>query len=421
MKELRFIHTADLHLSAEPKKKEKAELSLKQILQYCENVKVNAVIIAGDVFDKKQTYSSNSAVPIALKFFHKLSKLVDFVFITAGNASHDEPGSIELLHQIEPNVYAYEYPVVLAVRNNNVIDSKADSQVKDILRYTGEPLRYIDYIVSLVPYPTKASLLIEDSIDNNNANFIEKFEQIFEHIGEVTQPYTCPKLLAFHGNVVGSRLSSGQTLVSQDIMVAPSTLQKAMHHYYALGHIHCRQEVFMNGVYSGSIYNKNWGETEQKSFEVIDITQYPDLSDPTFELHKQTISLTAARPMIKMEATFEDGEFLFDEDYPAIDKGCEYRLRVSVKENDRKLITDDKISELKNIFGDDVKIEFNIIPDQRESRSEKIMTCKTLLDEVTEYATVIDADVFSTGTEENFIKPSLQTKVLELQEKGVEV
>lgn len=403
MKTLRFLHTADLHLDGDPKKKAKADLSLNQILEYCQNIKVNAVIVAGDVFDKKQSYSRNSAVPIALNFFHKLSRLVDFIFITAGNQSHDETGSIELLHQIESNVYSYEYPVVLAV----------DTQVGvfDLLKSTKQledDKTWMDYIVSLVPYPTKASLLIEDSIDNNNANFLDKFEQIFEHIGEVTSFYSCPKLLAFHGNVVGSRLSTGQTLVSQDIMVAPSTLERALHDYYALGHIHLRQFFKPNMGYSGSIYNKSWGETEQKSFEVIDF-------DPQYEIVpiNQQIMLTSARPMITIDAEFISGSFQMLNDTPGLSYGTkenfEVRFRAKVKEHERNLITEDKIQTIKNNFGDDVKIEFNIVPVERESRSEKIMSCRTLIDEVKEYAEVINQPVNGT----------VEKKVAEIQEAGI--
>lgn len=402
MKTLRFIHTADLHLDADAKKKEKAELSLQQILQYCENVKVNAVIVAGDVFEKKQSYSRNSAVPIALKFFHKLSRLVDFVFICAGNASHDEPGSIELLHQIEPNVYAYEYPVVLGVGVYGALD---------ILRVRGEIFHTpenVEYIVTLVPYPTKASLLIEDSIDNNNANFIDKFEQVFEHIGNVTLNYNCPKLLAFHGNVQGSRLSTGQTLVSQDIMVAPSTLERALHDYYALGHIHLLQEITPNMFYSGSIYNKNWGETEQKSFMVIEY----DKSDPFHtKIDIRPISLESARPMIKLDAEFVDGNLMTEAGelllYDVKDE--EYRIRIKVNENDRGSITDYVLESIRDHFGGDVKIEFNIVPVERESRSEKIMTCKTLIDEVKEYAAVIEQPINGT----------IEKKVAEIQEVGI--
>lgn len=400
MKTLRFLHTADLHLDGDPKKKAKADLSLNQILEYCQNVKVNAVIVAGDVFDKKQSFSRNSAVPIALNFFHKLSRLVDFVFITAGNQSHDETGSIELLHQIEPNVYSYEYPVCLALEKG--IDGY---RVQDILR-DDQIVNPAEYIVTLVPYPTKASLLIEDSIDNNNANFLDKFEQVFEHIGEVTQPYTCPKILAFHGNVVGSRLSTGQTLVSQDIMVAPSTLERALHDYYALGHIHLYQEIenAHNMYYSGSIYNKSWGETEQKSFQVIDFSDVE-----ATEMNVERVFLTSARPMITLDCEYKDG-FIWTEagdldDYVVNDE--EFRIRISINENERNLITEDKIQEIKNNFGEDVKIEFNIVPIERESRSEQIMHCKTLLDEVKEYATVVNESINGT----------VETKVYQIQEK----
>lgn len=400
MKTLRFLHTADLHLDGDPKKKAKADLSLNQILEYCQNVKVNAVIVAGDVFDKKQSFSRNSAVPIALNFFHKLSRLVDFVFITAGNQSHDETGSIELLHQIEPNVYSYEYPVVLHVPDDR------GWEVTDLLRQ--DKIGVADYIVTLVPYPTKASLLIEDSIDNNNANFLEKFEQVFEHIGNVTLNYNCPKILAFHGNVVGSRLSTGQTLVSQDIMVAPSTLERALHDYYALGHIHLRQFFKPNMGYSGSIYNKSWGETEQKSFEVIEFSQEFSLSVDEYEVRTEQIMLTSARPMITVDAELINGEFVWDKSLLNEEtKNAEFRFRCKVKENERNLITDDSIYYLQTLFGNDVKTEFNIVPVERTARSENIMSSRSLIDEVIEYANVIGES----------INGAIHQKVSELQEK----
>lgn len=398
MKQLRFIHTADWHADSDPKKQAKLEASLDQLVEYCSNVKVNAIIHSGDVWERSQRYQLNSGVPIVLKYLHKLAKLVDFIFITKGNNSHDEPGSISLLHQIEPNVYAYEYPVCLATWDDN------HEPVTDLLRtnWEGVVADDFDYIITLVPYPTKASLLIEDSIDNNNANFLDKFEQIFEHIGEVTQPYTCPKILGFHGNVQGSRLSTGQTLVSQDIMVAPSTLERALHDYYALGHIHLRQFFKPNMGYSGSIYNKSWGETEQKSFEVIEFIPVPM---EKFAICSEQIMLTSARPMITVDAEF-NGEFQFDMSKIDFSNMPEVRFRAKIKEDQRNLVTDEKINQLKEVFGQDVKIEFNIVPVERESRSEQIMSCKGLLDEVIEYAKVID----------HKIDNGVMTKVAQVQE-----
>lgn len=387
MKELRFLCSADWHADNDPKKLLKLESSLNQIVDYCRNNKVNAIVHSGDVWEKRQSHDQKSGVPLVYEKLRELSHLVDFIFITKGNNSHDEPGSIKLLHQLEPNIYAYEYPVVLSVMTDGNIP------VVDLLRIdcAGDPRA--DYIVSLVPYPQKSGFVTETSIDNNNADFLEKFEQLFELIGDVTQPFTCPKILGLHANVVGSRLSTGQTLVSQDIMVAPATIEKAQHDYYGLGHIHLRQELKPNMVYAGSIYNKSWGETEQKSFEVI---EFPEFNYYLFE--KKQIMLESSRPMIKIDAEFVDDDFKWDLSITDKDDtaNAEFRFRCTVKENDRKLITDEKIDFLKNFFGDDVKIEWNIIPDERESRSEEIMNCRTLLDEVTEFAKVTEFELTET-------------------------
>jgi len=398
MDKLRFIHTADWHADNDPNKQKKLEDSLKQILEYVKENKVNAVIHAGDIWEKKQIYAQNSGVPMVILYLRAISKYVDFIFITKGNNSHDEPGSVSLLYQLEENIFAYEHPVVLSVHNEDGINL-----VKDLIRYGSDPDEFTpDYIVSLIPYPQKSGFITNTSIDNNNANFLENFEQVFEHIGDITKSYTCPKLLAFHGNVVGSRLSTGQTLVSQDIMVAPSTLLKAKADYYALGHIHLRQFIYPNMGYSGSIYNKSWGETEQKSFEVVEF----DKGIMTSFI----VPLTAARPMITVDAEFVDNDFKWDLSITNnIGDNAEFRFRCKVKENERNLITDDKIEFLKNFFGEDVKIEFNIVPIERESRSERIMNCRDLLGEVIEYAKVID----------HKIDNSVMTKVAEIQEVGL--
>lgn len=397
MNTLRFIHTADWHADNDPKKQEKLRASLEQILNYVKENKVNALIHAGDIWEKKQSYADNSGVPLVILYLKAISKYVDFIFITKGNNSHDEPGSVSLLHQIEPNIYAYEHPVCLGIE---------DGKVEDMLSWIDvsyEVVRDFEYIISLVPYPTKSMFVKAQSIDLNNAEFIGMFEQIFELIGDLTQPYACPKILGFHGNVVGSRLSSGQSLVSQDIMVAPSTLRKAQADYYALGHIHLRQFFAHNMGYSGSIYNKNWGETEQKSFEVIEIDSAGLMAYP--------VELTAVKPMVTVDGEFTpestSSNFLFNDDFDIENyPNAQFRFRCKVKESDRKLLTDEKIQWLKIFFGDDVKLEFNIIPNERESRSEKIMNCKTLIDEVREYANVIEQPINGT----------IESKVAQLQE-----
>lgn len=390
MKEFRFIHTADWHSDSDPVKQRKLEASLGQMVDYCQANKVNAIIISGDVWERKQSYADNSGVPLVITYLCHLSQLVDFIFIVKGNNSHDEPGSISLLHQIKPNIYAYEQPVVLGV-------SMFDNMPFDLLTTTMRSKDKIDYIVSLFPYPTKAALLKENSIDESNEDYIQIFESILRTIGNIHMQYDVPKIFGFHGNVQGTRLSSGQTLLSQDIIVSPFTLQLAMADYYALGHIHLEQEVFPHGYYSGSIYNKNWGETEQKSFNVVEFLDAPNAPIDA-PMYVKKVPLTSARPMVTAEAEFDPEVGVIVKNYSEgtpFDNplNAEVRIKLKIKENVRKLFTDVEVQNLKSIYGEDVQIDLDVVPVERESRSEQIMECKSYVDEVIEYAAVVGEEV----------------------------
>lgn len=391
-RDLTFLHTADWHADNDLTKQEKLIKSLEFLTGYVAKNDVTAIIHAGDIWERKQSYTDNSGVPIVIDYLRKMSKYVEHIFITKGNNHHDEPGSVALLHQIEPNIHAYERPAVLAVGKDQV--TMLNGELNPFFQHP-------EYLISLVPYPTKAALVGDQSIDNNNTQFLEEFENIFEAIGMYRENFlTLPHLLAFHGNVMGSRLSSGQSLLGQDIIVSPTTLRKAKADYYALGHIHLAQNIAEDIRYSGSIYNKSWGETEQKIFNVVSFTE---IDPKTYDLHIEPVRITNARPMITVEGTydFEKSKWVFNGSFEKIED-AEYRFRYRVNEEEIKALTIDKVDELKRIFNSDVRIEREIVPMERESRSEKIMTCKSLYDEVLEYAEVVEVKV-NAG-----IKPKVQ-------------
>ncbi len=378
-RELTFLHTADWHADSDPVKQEKLIKSLEFITGYVAKNDVTAIVHAGDIWERKQSYTDNSGVPIVIEYLRKMSKYVEHIFITKGNNHHDEPGSVALLHQIEPNIHAYERPAVLAVGRDQVtmLNGELDP-------YFQHP----EYLISLVPYPTKAALVGDQSIDNNNTQFLEEFENIFEAIGMYRDSFpTLPHLLAFHGNVMGSRLSSGQALLGQDIIVSPTTLRKAKADYYALGHIHLAQNIADDIRYSGSIYNKSWGETEQKIFNTISFSEFDSDRNKRIE----AVRIENARPMITVEGhyDFKASMWVYNCEFEKPDD-AEYRFRFKIGEEELKALTVDKVAELKRIFNEDVRIEREIIPMERESRSEKIMSCKSLYDEVVEYAEVVD-------------------------------
>lgn len=380
MGSLKLLHIGDMHIDYDPKYKIKIEHSLNQIIGYCRANEINAVIIPGDIWHREQSYSDSSGVPMLVGFLKELSKLVGSIFIAKGN--HDKQGSIELLHQLEKNVYATEVPVVLGVfreKEEIIYLDLLRSDFQEIAQDSKQP----EFITNLIPYPTKSTFITDTSIDTNNQNFENIFDNLLIALGMINNKFSCPKVMGFHGNVQGARLSNGQTL-GQDLIISPKSLQKANCDYYALSHIHLQQEITPNMIYAGGIANFNWGETEQKSIQAV------KFENGHMEIER--ILLKGTRPMIEVKAEFKDGKFVYDNHIP---ENAEVRFRYRINEDEAKVLTNDKIEELKKQIGDDkdIRMDKEIVPTVRESRSEKIMDARGLTAEVEEYANVVSSEI----------------------------
>jgi hypothetical protein len=416
---MRVLHVGDIHLDYEPKINKKVCDSLDQIVKYVEENETDIIVIPGDLNNKRQKepyYDSINNEGLGIKkikeYLTKLSSLVRILIISSGNAAHDEKGSIAIWHQYKPNIYAYEHPVLLAL-----YDEEKEIKVIDLLRTEPDLLEEMAEAktkpiatISMIPYPTKSLLAREVSIDQTNQEFSILFDGLMDVIGLINNKFTCPKILGFHGNVLGCRLSNGQNLLGQDIIIAPVSLRKSNCHYYALNHIHMFQEIEDNIWYAGSVASLNWGELEKKYFVEI-------ITDKEKVVSKRKIELIAARPMVEVKAKFTEGKLIYDRNIPA---NAEVRFKFDVAENETNLISDELLEEVKTVCGNDVIIDKNIVPVQRESRSEAIMQATTLADEFIEYTKVIGEVVTEIkiidGQEKEVLKSSLAKK-LELIEQ----
>jgi DNA repair exonuclease SbcCD nuclease subunit len=381
--ELKLIHTADWHLNYEPAKLAKAEQSINQLVEYCQKEKVNGIIISGDIWDSLQSFGDKSAVNLCFDSLARLSSLVNFIFLIKGNNAHDAVDSINPLHNYRPNIWAFERNVALLIDliHYQYIDL---CQLPEIKRS-----KMPSVLIHGFPYPNNAGLIQEGSINENNFNFLKKFEELLQYHGTISSQYPdTPAITAFHGNVAGCKLSNGQRLKGQEIIVPPSLLELTRARYYALGHIHLPQQIKWNMRQSGSLYNINYGETEQKFFNVVKI-KYGIIDQnnrESFPMEIEQIRFVSSRPMINIEAQFKDGKFVYENHIPA---NAEKKFHFTVTENERHLVTKEILQELRNKLGEDTIIVPSIIPIQRESRSIKISKCKTLQDEVIEWGNVI--------------------------------
>ena len=376
---VKLIHSGDWHLDADPIHQEKAKRSLEQMGEYMANIKVDYLLNPGDMFEKLQQHKKDTGVELGHYYLKNFAKLLKYIVITKGNESHDATGSIALLHQIANNILAYEYPVVLGMFKDRFIDLL---RVPDIDEF--DESMQPEMIIDLMPYPTKSALITDKSIDSNNADYGAVFDGLMDVFHIVNSRFKCPKALGFHGNVQGAKLSNGQVLLGQDIIISPLSLERAGADYYGLAHIHLHQMIRPRMWYSGSLYNKNHGEEDQKYFQVVTFDNG--------EVEIEGIKLEAARPMVTVEAEFKEGKFVYDKQTPS---NAEVRFKYKVAENERGFITNENLTEIRAQFGDDVKIDQTIIPVQRETRSEKIMEAKTIIEEIKAYAETTNEEITS--------------------------
>lgn len=406
---LKFIHTADIHADGNPESYRKLESSLKELLEYVNHNKIDFIIISGDVWDKQQTFNGKSGVNLIMEYLPLLSEKVRYLFIVKGNNHHDNEGSISLLHQLRPNIYAHEQPTTLAIEED--FENSLAGRVIDVLR---EEINYNPkYLISLIPYPTKAGLIDKlpnnTSIDVTNLDVADIISELFRAIGFVREQYTAPHILAFHGTITGSKLSNGQPAIGQELKFTAEQLELANANYYALGHIHLRQEIIPNMLYSGSLYNCNWGETEPKSFELVTI-------DDNGVTNHEPIFLINAKPMVKLDGGIINGQIFYSniesEVQEAMTTPSQVRINLNIGEDERKTLNIEQIKkEVVKMFGEDITLNINTIPKVRESRSEEIISANNMQEEVEAFAKSIGYEITEEHLKELFaIEEAVKTK-----------
>ena len=91
---MKFFHLSDLHIGKQLhlySLKEEQRAVLNEIIQYAEKEKPQAIVIAGDVYDK--SVPSAEAVAVFDEFIRKLSELSLKILVISGN--HDSPERLE--------------------------------------------------------------------------------------------------------------------------------------------------------------------------------------------------------------------------------------------------------------------------------------------------------------------------------------
>ncbi len=377
---LKFIVTGDWHIDYVPSKERKAKENLNQMLDYARKNEVEALLNTGDIFHRIQPYGNTTGVKIVQKYLQEFSKTTNNIFIVKGNNAHDAENSIELLNGFRSNIFTSETNKAVVIN----ADGKAEVLQIDFVDFQ----QNAKYMIQFLPYPTKANLIKGKSIDEENLSFTKLYDELMQFHGYQATKFkeknpNAPIIALFHGNIANCTLQNGQKLIGQDLIIPPETLERTEADFIGCGHIHLMQEIKKNIWYSGNLYNSNYGELEQKGFLEV-VFEDGKLESVTPHYFK------TSRPMIAVEAEFKDGKFICEAEIP---ENAELRYRYTVLEADKKLVTKEKLQELKKSLPEDAILEARIIPSQREVRNEEINHLPTLTDETKKYAEMMDFEI----------------------------
>ncbi len=277
---MKILHTSDWHLGKRLEgfsRLEEQEAVLKEICEIAEVEKVNAVIVAGDLFD---TYNPpTEAVELCYRYLKKLAKNgTRAVIAIAGN--HDSPERIEA-----PDPLARECGIIFAGNPNAAILpfklesglelTKSDSGFIELL-LPGEPhaLR-----VLMTPYANELRLKTYLGAEETDDELMKLLEQrwaqlaatycdnwgvnlLMAHLLFATNAESVPEEPEEERRI--NYIGGAPAIFTENI---PEVIQ-----YVALGHLHRKQVVDWNPcpmVYSGSPIAYSFSEENQKKYVLI--------------------------------------------------------------------------------------------------------------------------------------------------------
>lgn len=274
---MKFIHLSDLHLGKRVNEYSMIEdqtYILRQITEIVDAEKPDAVLIAGDVYDK--TVPSAEAVELLDEFLVGLSKL-SCVFVISGN--HDSPERIAFGGRLMEHSGLYLSPVY-------------DGQVKKVTLTDG----YGEVDIWLLPFlkPAQVRRFFPEEEINSYTDAVRTA------ITHMEPDRDRRSVLVTHQFVTGARRSD-----SEDVSVGGTDNVNAdvfeSFDYVALGHLHSPQNCGSKKIrYCGTPLKYSFSEAgDEKSVTVAELREKGSLS-------VRTVPLKPLRDMAELRGSYDE-------------------------------------------------------------------------------------------------------------------
>lgn len=275
---MKFIHLSDLHLGKRVfdfNLSEDQKYILKEILEVIDSETPDAVLIAGDIYDK--SVPSTEAVEILDEFIFQLSQRNLQVFLISGN--HDSPERLAFASRIISSTGIHMSPVY---------NGKVEPTV-----LTDEHGPVNVYLLPFVK-PAHVRRLFPDMK-------IESYDDALRvAVGALDIDLSRRNILVTHQFVTGAvRSDSEEISVGGTDNIDTSVFDGF--DYVALGHIHGPQNIGSERIrYCGTPLKYSFSEAKhEKSVTVIELEEKGNLSVRTVPLHP-------LRDLREIEGTYEE-------------------------------------------------------------------------------------------------------------------
>ena len=296
---MRFLHTADWHIGKPLRGRSRMDeyaKALDQVAAIAKDKEVDAVLIAGDLFD------SPAPPPEAEKLVYNfLARIVSEriqCLLIAGN--HDHPRKLDALQTLLESLGIHVRHEVRPPDQGGVVTLRSKDGQEEAK-------------VAVLPFVAERKVvdacLVMDAEHKWYEEYSKRIEQILKALTKGL-PATTVNIVLAHLLVDGARVGTGERELhlGQIYGVNPQQLPSGVQ-YIGLGHLHRPQEVLAPAktLYPGSLVELDFGE-EQQEKSVVVFEAHPQKA-PSIEL----VPITAGRRLRTVEATFPELERLAGE------------------------------------------------------------------------------------------------------------
>lgn len=335
---MKFLHTADWHVGKTLKGRDRLEEQkavLNEIAGIAEAENVDAVLIAGDVYDTSAP--SAPAQQAVVQALLRMRRAGAEVIVIAGNHDHG------------PTFEAYR--PLMGVAGITIAGAYRSAERGGVVRFTAKSDK-AETRVAIIPflsqrYAVRAAQIVANTPAENTRAYDEQVRQV---LGSLTEGFTADtvNLIMAHVTCVNGVFGGGER-PAQSIFEysVPASIFPVNAHYVALGHLHRRQVLNAPAPvhYSGSPLAVDFGEQENKA--VVCLVE----AAPGTPARITDIPVTSGRRLRTVHATLEELEARKD------DFGDDY-LRVYLRETVRAGLRDDAAEILPNALEVRVDPEF---------------------------------------------------------------